>query len=584
MIKQFASKIKIVLLSLINYLVKIGRAVKDLVGALFNFIRSKIQFLILKIMALFQVLSKWEKWTILILIIILIGVLLLKARQIYHQNTKEIPGDGGIYLEGMIGEPRYINPIFARTSQDQDLSRLIFAGLTRINPEGKIEGDLAASWEISDDGLTYTFKLKDDLFWHDNQKITSDDVLFTASLLADPDYSGPLKGIWNSIRLEKVDEKTLKFILPEIWSPFLAVTNFGILPVHILGQMRVTDLAESEFNLNPVGCGPYKVERLTTGKAGLRNLTLEAFDKYHFGKAHISKVTFIFYSNLDQALKGYQQGAVIGLANIEPEKIAELKNEKNLILYSVKLNNFLAVFFNLTNPVLQDVKLRESLVAAIDKSKLKQEIFGESAEVIDNPILSGLLGFSLTDFQKFDLNLAKQGLAGRKINLTLVTSKTERNKKIAEFLVQSWKEVGVEIKPVFLDQETLQTKIIPERQFDLLLFGINLGADPDPYPFWHSSQIKEGLNITGFNSPQADKILVQSQKILDENLRAEQLKDFQDIIGKEYPALFLVRVNLIFGAKEIVKGITYNNGVGATSADRFYDVQKWYIKTKRVGK
>ena len=171
----------------------------------------------------------------------------------------------------------------------------------------------------------------------------------------------------------------------------------------------------------------------------------------------------------------------------------------------------------------------------------------------------------------------------KKINLTLVTADSEKDKKMADFLVSAWREIGININLESVSSESLQKEIIPEKKFDLLLFGIDLGADPDPYPFWYSNQADTGLNITGFSSSQADKILARSQKILDEKIRSSDLANFLDILGAEYPALFLYRTKFTFGAKEIVQGIT-QGGVGISSADRFYNVQKWYIKTKRVGR
>jgi peptide/nickel transport system substrate-binding protein len=225
------------------------------------------------------------RWQVLLILlgVVLVGILLTYLAINY--TTVLRPGHGGTYVEGIAGFPRHLNPLLSGYNDvDRDLCALVFSGLTRLNEHGEVEADLARGWEITPDGLNYTFYLRSNAYWHNGAPLTADDVIFTISLLQDPDFPGPPDlgaNVWRTVKTEKVDRRTVRFTLPEAYAPFLDYTTVGILPAHILGETRSAALPDVAFNLNPVGSGPFQVEEIEIEGGTITTMVLKQFPRYY---------------------------------------------------------------------------------------------------------------------------------------------------------------------------------------------------------------------------------------------------------------------------------------------------------------
>ena len=362
-----------------------------------------------------KLLSRAEKiivrilWGIMAAAVIFIGV-------IYYLNfTPSIPASGGNYIEGLIGEPRYINPLFSSAnSVDQDISSLVFNGLLRYDQEKGLIPDLAKEFTISQDQKTYTFILRNDVVWHDGQKFTSDDVIFTIDLIKEPTTRSPLYFNFKGVTVEKIDAETIRFILPEPFAPFASNLTVGIIPAHLWSNVSINSLTLSELNLKPIGTGPFKFLSFVKDarSAQIKEYQLISNETYFEKKPYLGNVTFKFYPSFEMAVDALNNKKLLGLSYLPKENRQAVSSNRTLTLHSLNIPQYTALFYNRkNNTLLKDAKVRKLLAHGIDKDKIINEILNSEAQKIDGPILPGQLGYS-TDYAKypFDLEYAKKTL------------------------------------------------------------------------------------------------------------------------------------------------------------------------------
>ncbi|MGN6674411.1 MAG: ABC transporter substrate-binding protein, partial [Thermomicrobiales bacterium] len=217
------------------------------------------------------------------------------------KGTPTTAAAADVYREAIVGAPTMLNPLLASSQPDRDLSALIFSGLTRTDATGGVVPDLAKSWQVSGDGKTYTFPLRDDVTWQDGQAFTSRDVLFTIRLMQDAAFPGDsgLADFWRSITVETPDDHTVVCTLTKPFAPFLAYTSIGIVPQHILGATKASDLASEPFNLHPVGTGPYAFASLDSAKV---EVVLKRYNDYYGAKPHLRELHFRSYRDAATAI------------------------------------------------------------------------------------------------------------------------------------------------------------------------------------------------------------------------------------------------------------------------------------------
>jgi len=551
---------------------------------------------------IFQTLSSRERLTVNTLILVIIVSLVGTILGFYYNFTKKIPVPGGEYVEGIVGQPLYINPVLAGSNDaDADLAALIFSGLFKYDSDGKLVPDLAERYEVSKDELVYTVYLKKDVKWQDGEPFTADDVLFTIQVIQDPAYKSPLRQSWQGVGVETVDENTIRFILQTPYSFFLNNLTVGILPKHIWESVAPGNFPLADYNLHPIGTGPYKFSSLEKDSDGnILSCTLEANENYYDKKPYISNFRFSFYFDEDSLLQAYNDKQIFGMSYITPANLENIKSKRSSNIFSVNIPRYFAVFFNQQkSKVLANREVRKALSLAVDRQAIiRQILVGEGKEVF-SPLSPETFGYT-DDVKKFEFSVEKanevlendgwkKGEDGfrKKDNLalefTLVTTDWPDLAETAEMLKQQWEAIGAKVNVESLPVTDVQQNYIRPREYDALLFGQVLGIDPDPYAFWHSSQTRDpGLNLALYSNQSVDKILEKIRQERDEEKRANYLKEFQQTVTEDLPALFLYSPNYLYVVNKKVGGITIHSMV--TPDKRFSDVANWYVKTKRVRK
>ena len=518
----------------------------------------------------------------------------------------ETAAPGGKYTEGLVGQPKNINPLLSPANDvDADLTKIIYSGLYDFDSTLNLIPDLASQLpEISADGKIYTIKLKDNIVWHDGTPLTASDVVYTYQLIQDPEFASPLRFSWNKVEVEKVDELTVKLTIRESSATFIANLTVGIIPKHIWESVGSNNFALSKFNLQPIGSGPFKITEIKRGRDGdIQTIMLERFSKYHKGEAFLDGVEFKFYETNDELINAYQSRSVQGLGYQPYDRNLFIRPRESLRKISLTLPQYQAVFINQTkNPAgLGDARIRLALAKAVDKQKIIDEVYAGAAEEAYGPILPRYLGYHEqipgADMNIYGLDRAKQLLdeagfpinpetglrtdkEGRILTLNLATNNFSPNVRVAEILKEMWEALGIQI---ILNIETiadLEEGFIRPRNYELLLFSENVGADPDPYAYWHSSQVRDpGLNLTSFAVSEADKLLVEARVNQPAEDRAAKYRKFQELFVGQIPAIFLNQNVFVYNIPAKIKGLELNTVV--TPADRFANIDNWHVKTKK---
>jgi peptide/nickel transport system substrate-binding protein len=526
---------------------------------------------------------------------------------LYFQFSSIVPANGGEYTEGLLGYPKYINPILSQNNEvDADICSLIFSGLFKYDTEKGIIGDLVDNYEVNADQKTYTFYLKQDVLWHDGQKLTSDDVLYTIEKIKDPNSKSPMYFGISNIKAEKINDYSFKLTLSEPYAPFLESLMFGILPKHIWQTIPAQEFFTSKYNLEPIGSGPFKFSGVGKDQNNIAtNFSMTAFKNY-FGKApYLSTLHFKFYSSFDQAVDALNNKNVEGLSYLPKSAESKVANHSSLNFYQLRLPQYTALFFNAQQkPLLGYPKIRQLLAQAVDRNKIVSNILNDEAEIIDGPFLTSRFNIATpTKTYQYNPSYVKTQLDGMGWKLAEYKSKTEQypfqvrkksdqymeftvttinqpeNAAIAEFIKTTWQPLGIKVNLEILNPTDLAEKI-KNRDYEILLYGEILSYDPDPYPFWHSSQTKyPGLNLALYQNATADKLLEDARKTADQQTRVAKYNAFQQILINDAPAVFLFSPTYTYPQSKIINGFHSTNIT--LPSNRFSDVTEWYINVKR---
>lgn len=551
------------------------------------------------------VLSPKERYFFICLALIIVASVLFIPISFYYRITKPAPDFGGSYSEGVVGEPRYVNPLLSQASDaDRDISSAIFSGLMKYDPNGNLAPDLAKTYEISTDGLAYTFALKENIKWHDNRPLTTDDIVFTISAAQNQDYNSPQRINWQGIDVKKIDQKTVQFTLKNKYAQFLTNATLGILPEHVWKDIKPINFSLSELNLKPIGSGPYSFKKLKKDSSGrIRSYEVKAFKDYHGGKPFIDKVEFHFYMSEDEMIQAYNRNEIEGLSFVSPKKISEVKFKPRLNIQSIPIPRYFTVFFNQNqSKSLSDKNFRLALNYGTDRKALADQVLDGKGIEVYSPILPEILQIGeSTQKYKYDAEFAQKildnggwvktddnGRAIRKnkkneeLTLKLTTSNWPELTQAAQLLEKQWEQLNVAVDLEILSTPELQ-QAIKERAYEALLFGEVLNIDLDPFSFWHSSQKKNpGLNLALYDNKTSDKILEETRQTINPLERAKKYDDFQKVLLEDAPAVFLYSPYYLYSPNKKIKGNEIE--IMSIPSDRFDNIDKWYIKTKRVKK
>lgn len=543
-----------------------------------------------------------EKLIVFVLIFVSLGNLFFWLGKIYLSSTKQVPEFGGTYTEGMVGQPIYINPILAQTNEtDSAISGLIYSGLLKSNPKSELVNDLAESYNISEDSKEYTFNLKKGVKWHDGNDLTANDVIFTINTLNDPAFKSSLRQDWQGVRVEKIDDYTVKFILESPYFGFLENLTLGIMPEHIWKNINADKFHLAKYNLEPIGSGPYKFSNFHKDADGnILDYKTESFEDYFEDESYISAINFNFYSNEQDMIDAYNRKEIGGISAVASQSGNSDVFRKNTSVYEIKIPWSFSVFFNRNkNVALANKEVRLALNLATDKQKIIDEALLGKAIILDSPFFPETEEYN-NDIEKksFDLEKAKKTLEeagwkggesgllekeGAKLEFNLLTVDSPDLVKTAELLKEQWGQIGADVEIETLAFSDIQQNYIKPREYDALLVGQDSSFNVDPYSFWHSSQKKDpGLNLAMFDDAEADKLIEEARAEVNRGERVNKYRKFQEIIADQVPAAFLFSPYYLYVVDAKIKGIEAEKI--NMSQNRFSNINKWFIKTKRVKK
>lgn len=516
------------------------------------------------------------------------------------QNTEIVPADGGIFKEGIIGQPQSLNPLFSMLNDaDRDISELIFSGLLAYNSNGDLEKDLAKEYQLSDDGKTYQFTLKDDLLWSDGEPLTTNDIIFTIEAIKDIKVQSPLRLTWQDVKVEKIDEKTIVFTLEAPYLPFLESFTLKILPQHIF-----QDISPQEYSTKPrekiIGSGPFKIKTVEKDKDDkIEKIVLERNQNFYGKIPFFEGVELTFVNSEEELLK--LKNKETALANISPQSKEKLGERYNI--YSLFLPRYFALFLNQENKILSQKEVREALAMATPKEDIIEKALLGEGRIVDGPLLEeNKIGGEIKKYN-FNLEEAKkkleeahwvdsnndgirekilaEGEESTTLELNLLTLPQPQLQETAEILKNTWQEIGVKLNVQSVEGEKLRQDYISQRQYDILLYAQGLYMIPDPSSFWHSTQKKyPGLNFSLYQQSETDDLLKKSIEEINQTKRQELLQSFSKKLTEDIPAIFLYSPNFLYAIDKDVKGIQTKYIVNPSQ--RFINIENWYINEKRV--
>jgi peptide/nickel transport system substrate-binding protein len=534
---------------------------------------------------------------------IVIGLLFIAGRWMIRHAIL-VPATGGEYREGIVGTPRAINPILAGGNDvDQDIARLAFSGLYRRDADGKLVLDMAESVDISPDGKSYTFSIKPDAKFNDGWTVTADDVVFTINTIENPSWKSPLAKGLQGITAIANDARTvtLSSAQPNAYLPSLL--TFGILPKHVWANVDPNSPAAVSWNLKPIGSGPYKFEKFSRDANG--NITSYTLHSAAGSGAMLDRITFKFYDDYGTASDALAGNAVDGLNFVPPTQRDAIKTVPGVIMHASPIAQYTALFFNSQkDPALADANVRQALALAIDRARLIKDALGGLGKVRDTPLegaadgatryaydptaAAALLekaGYALDPVTK-TRTLTKTTAPKTKkeqpvtttseLSVTITTISADENRRAAEIIKADWEAIGVKTDIITAAAASINTSVIKPREYDALLFGEVLPSESDPYPFWHSSQAANGLNLAMYSNRRVDELLEKARVAASAAERDQDLNDFQKIITADEPAVFLYQPDYLYPQSSKIRGFDVRSITAP--ADRFANVTAWYRK------
>lgn len=644
----------------------------------------------------FKILNKKEKIVFFSLLVLFVLSLSFFSITFYFKNTNIQPKKGGIYVEGVIGQPRFINPIYAVSDVDRDLVELTFSGLMKYDKNLEIIPDLVKNYKIEEEGKVYKLYLKENIFWQDKTPITADDIIFTVKTIQNPDYKSPIRGNWIGVEVEKISESAVKFSISQPYSSFIENLTLKIIPKHIFNGIAPENMPFEIYNLKPISSGPYKIKDIEKDKKNKITSIILTPNPFYYGKEpYLSKIKFSFFNNEEEIIKAAKKGKITGFSLNNYKDLGKKWNVNYL-----ELPRYFSLFLNqVKSKPLAEKEVRIALNYATNKKEIVEMVLNNiknsiniETKIVNSPILSQMYGFKEPSFT-YDFNLEKakeilekigykenngirekvikkepsfqfkttikygskgkdveelqrclskfpeiypekeiNGNFGKKteqavikfqeryaedilkpknlkkgngivdkqtinklneicfeesienipLKFSILTVDQSQMIEIAKIIKNQWEQIGIKSEIESLPISDIEQKI-KSRDYDILLFGEILGAIPDLFPFWHSSQKKEpGLNLSLYENKEADKLLEEIRKSNDKNYRAEKLDVFQNIIIKDAPAIFIYSPDFIYFTSKQIKGFDRKKIV--IPSMRFLDIENWYIKTKRIFK
>ena len=515
------------------------------------------------------------------------------------------PTGGGTYIEGIAGAPRAINPLLCELNDaDRDLCGLIFSGLTRLNEFGEAQPDLAETWIASPDGLTYTVKIRDTARWHDGIMVDAEDVVFTAQLLQAPDFPGraDIGALWQTIKVAKIDDQTVRFVLSQPIASFPDFLSIGLLPRHVLSTTNAANIDKVPFNLQPIGTGGWKLTNVASAGTRVSAITLEPVSRDNVThKPFLDKIILRYYTSPQAVFEAFRIGEIDGTGGLTPDLMNRLIGRDDLTIHTTELARSVSVFINTRKDsgtvALSEKPVRQALMYALDRDRLVREALAGQAVVADSLFIPDTWAYH-TGVKKYTTNALRavellrgagyelRAVApsprevwqkdGEALSFTLLTPDDPVRRAVAEAVATQWRELGVvvAVQPV----RNLARDFLATRQFQAALTDLEMGGDPEVYALWHRSQTVTGQNYAGYESKEVSDWVEQARLSQDRTVRAELYRKLQDALADDLPAIPLYHPIYRYVIANYVRNVQLPPLLN--TSDRLRNVSDWAISTR----
>jgi len=517
-------------------------------------------------------------------------------------HRQVVPAAGGTYTEGIVGSPRLINPLYASANEaDAGLANLIYSGLFRWDPKDGLIPDLAESLSVSEDGKTFTIMLRPSAVWHHGNPVRAHDVVFTVHCLQNPAYHSPLASRFKDVVVTEQDERTVQFVLPESAPSFPSLLTIGLLPSDLWESISPQNISLASLELEPVGSGPYRFERMQLDKSGnVKTYTLVRNDTFYGPSPLVDRLTFKFYTDIFQAVLALENRQIGGVGGISPSLLATLTKRRGLQIFQPVFPAVTALFFNQeTQPLLKDLRVRKAIALALDREKISERGGGRAAAglfpndfpefppsvpVPTRDVTAANQLLDETDYKKTENGSPRKKTNGSSsVELALTLSVIDQPEYIqsAQEIVAQLGEIGVHLTLKIIPAGSFYAETVKPRSYELLLASVRFGPDLDPSPFWHSSKIADpGLNLALYGNRKTDTLLEENRKNVDPTKRLEALVAFQQAVQEDVPAVILSQLRYTYVLSDAVH--ISPPGRLLSPSDRFGAISSWYVKTKTI--
>ena len=517
------------------------------------------------------------EWILLVLALVMVAT--IQAFWFGGSYAEDVFVDGGSYTEATIGRVSSMNPLFATTSSEKVLSRLMFATLIKVDYSGNPGPGLAKSISYSEDGRIWTIKLREGLVWSDGEPITNEDVMFTVSLIKNPIVNSIYDYSLEGVKVSENENGEIVFELSSAYADFATALEFPIVPKHKLKDATLKTLVEDEFSNAPVTSGAFNLNALQISASDdSETIYLSANPNYYLGKPMLSSFAVRTFGDKESLISAVNAGSVTAtaeLSGLDADKITSGALEKR----NTNINAGVFMFFNLNNAYTKDRDFRAAIRQGINISELMAEAANASElsyPLIDSQIrLSNYPQIPAEDFEAAKVKIGEM-TGGNAVQLNIATVNSGYLPRVAEKLKEELKALGLEANvTLYEENQDFVTNVVSRRNYDILLYEVELGADPDPLPYYHSSQATAaGLNLSNYRNALVDDLLVAGRATLDTALRAKKYETFLEHWVSDVPAIGLYQANLTYIYNKNVRA--YGDEVHlVTALDRFGDVDTW---------
>ncbi|MBR3122093.1 hypothetical protein IKF28_01470 [Candidatus Saccharibacteria bacterium] len=489
--------------------------------------------------------------------------------------------DGGTYTEATLGSVSSLNPLFATTNSEKVLSKLMFATLSTIDYSGHAGIGLAKSIRPSEDGKVWTVKLRDDLKWSDGTPLTSDDVIFTTELIKNPLVNSTFSSNLAKVKVEKNEEDAIIFTLPSSYADFITALNFPIVPKHILENTEPQNLVENSFSTAPVTSGAFSFNAVqSSGSTEEKVFYLSANPYYYKGRPLLNSFAVHTYGTKDEIIQAVNSGSVTATAELSGKETEQVK-ASNFIMKNSSLNYGAFIFFNMSSATTKNLELRSAIRQGINIDKIRAA--APETQALDYPLLKSQIKLSrYPELPERNVEAAKNKIKelspDSKLKINLVTVNSGYLPQVSEVLKEELENLGCEVDlTTYEENQEFISNVIAKRSYDILVYDIELGTDPDLLPYFHSSQASStGLNLSNYRNLMVDDLILGARDALDDDLRAKKYETLLDYWVASVPAIGLYQPNLTYYYNKNVR--TFGNNVRlVTAIDRFSDIDMWAV-------